>query len=74
LPGSPEGLRRPCLAGLGATGRVAGICESTRNTLVEVGDGQAEPAAAAAVVARLLHVATVPDAAGFDRVIGLARP
>jgi len=44
------------------------------HALLEIGDGQAEPAVTAAIASGLLHVATVPDASGIDRVIGLARP
>ena len=44
------------------------------HALLEIGDGQAEAVAAAAKVAGLLHVASVPDASGVARVVGLARP
>jgi release factor glutamine methyltransferase len=44
------------------------------HALLEVGDGQAEPAARRALAAGLLHVASAPDAAGVDRVVGFARP
>ena len=44
------------------------------HALLEVGEGQAGSTIAAALGAGLVHVATVPDAAGIDRVIGLARP
>jgi release factor glutamine methyltransferase len=44
------------------------------HALLEIGEGQAETATVAAIRAGLLHVATLPDAAGINRVIGLARP
>jgi release factor glutamine methyltransferase len=44
------------------------------HALLEVGEGQVAAAMAAANRAGLVHVATVPDAGGVDRVIGLARP
>jgi release factor glutamine methyltransferase len=44
------------------------------HALLEIGEGQAEPAVRDALVAGLLHVASVPDAAGIDRVVGFARP
>ena len=44
------------------------------HALLEIGDGQADALAADAAAVGLLHVATVPDASGTARVIGLARP
>jgi release factor glutamine methyltransferase len=44
------------------------------HALLEIGEGQAETTTVAANRAGLLRVASVPDAAGIDRVVGFARP
>jgi release factor glutamine methyltransferase len=44
------------------------------HALLEIGEGQAEITAAHAARVGMVHVATVPDAGGLDRVIALASP